>query len=53
VPLLAAVSVALVVTYTRLRRPHPVVVRIVIAAVALLPVALYLHDAAYRAFVRP
>jgi hypothetical protein len=53
VPLLAGISVALVVTYTRLRRPHPVVVRIVIAAVALLPVALYLHDAAYRAFVRP
>ena len=53
VPLLAAVAVALVVTYTRLRRPHPVVVRIVVAAVALLPVALYLHDAAYRAFVRP
>ena len=53
VPLLAAVAVALVVTYTRLRRPHPVVVRIVIAAVVLLPVALYLHDAAYRAFVRP
>ena len=53
VPLLAAVAVALVVTYTRLRRPHPIVVRIVIAAVALLPVALYLHDAAYRAFVRP
>jgi hypothetical protein len=24
-----------------------------VAAVALLPVALYLHDAAYRAFVRP
>lgn len=53
VPLLGAIAVALVVTYTRLRRPHPVVVRIVIAAVALLPVALYLHDAAYRAFVRP
>ncbi|MEP6693631.1 MAG: DUF4345 family protein [Chloroflexota bacterium] len=53
VPLLAAVAVALVVTYTRLRRPHPVVVRIVVAAVALLPIALYLHDAAYRAFVRP
>jgi len=51
--LLAGISVALVVTYTRLRRPHPVVVRIVIAAVALLPVALYLHDAAYRAFVKP
>ena len=53
VPLLAAIAIALVVTYTRLRRPHPVVVRIVVAAVALLPVALYLHDAAYRAFVRP
>lgn len=53
VPLLGAIAVALVVTYTRLRRPHPVVVRIVIAAVALLPVALFLHDAAYRAFVRP
>jgi len=53
VPLLGAIAVALVVTYTRLRRPHPVIVRIVIAAVALLPVALYLHDAAYRAFVRP
>lgn len=53
VPLLAVVAVALVVTYTRLRRPHPVVVRIVVAAVALLPVALFLHDAAYRAFVGP
>ena len=53
VPLLAAIAVALVVTYTRLRRPHPVVVRIVVAAVLLLPVALYLHDAASRAFVRP
>ena len=53
VPLLAAIAGALVVTYTRLRRPHPVVVRIVVAAVLLLPVALYLHDAASRAFVRP
>ena len=53
VPLLGAIAVALVVTYTRLRRPHPVVVRIVVAAVLLLPVALYLHDAASRAFVRP
>jgi hypothetical protein len=53
VPLLAAIAVALVVTYTRLRSPHPLIVRIVVAAVALLPVALYLHDAAYRAFVRP
>ncbi len=53
VPLLAAIAALLVVTYTRLRRPHPVVVRIVIAAVVLLPVALFAHDAAYRAFVRP
>lgn len=53
VPLLAAIGALLVVTYTRLRRPHPVVVRIVIAAVLLLPVALFAHDLAYRAFVRP
>ncbi len=53
VPLLGAIAVLLVLTYTRLRQPHPVVVRIVIAAVVLLPVALYAHDAAYRAFVRP
>lgn len=53
VPLLAAVSVTLVVTYTRLRRPHPVVVRIVAAAVLLLPLGLYLYDVAYRAFVPP
>lgn len=51
VPLLGAVSVTLVVTYTRLRRPHPVIVRIVAAAVLLLPFGLYLYDAAYRAFV--
>lgn len=51
VPILLAVSVALVVTYTRLRRPHPVVVRIVAAAVLLLPAGLSLYDAAYRAFV--
>jgi len=51
VPLLAAVAVALVVTYTRLRRPHPVVTRIVVAAVILLPAALYLYDIGYRAFV--
>lgn len=51
VPLLAAISVTLVVTYTRLRRPHPVVVRIVAAAVLLLPLGLYVYDAAYRAFV--
>ena len=53
VPLLGAIAVALIVTYTRLRRPHPVVVRIVAAAVLLLPVGLFLYDAAYRAFVRP
>ena len=52
VPLLSAIAALLVVTYTRLRRPHPVVVRIVVAAVVLLPVALYAHDAAYRAFVK-
>jgi hypothetical protein len=51
VPLLAGVSVSLVVTYTRLRRPHPVIVRIVTAAVLLLPLGLYVYDAAYRAFV--
>src|SRR5712692_3858046 len=48
VPLLAAIAVALVVTYTRLRQPHPVIVRIVVAAVALLPLALFAHDVAYR-----
>ncbi|MBI3637344.1 MAG: hypothetical protein HY216_14210 [Candidatus Rokubacteria bacterium] len=53
VPLLAAVAITLVVTYTRLRRPHPVIVRIVVVAVALLPIALFVYDAAYRAFVRP
>jgi hypothetical protein len=53
VPLLGAIAVLLVLTYTRLRRPHPVVVRIVVAAVVLLPIALYVHDAAYRAFVHP
>jgi 4-amino-4-deoxy-L-arabinose transferase-like glycosyltransferase len=51
VPLLLVVSVALVVTYTRLRRPHPIVVRIVTAAVLLLPFGLYLYDVAYKAFV--
>lgn len=51
VPLLAAVAVTLVVTYTRLRSPHPVVVRIVTAAVLLLPFGLYLYDLAYKAFV--
>src|SRR5258708_5441423 len=52
VPLLAAVALTLVVTYTRLRRPHPVIVRIVVVAVVLLPIALFLYDAAYKAFVR-
>lgn len=52
VPLLLAVATALVVTYTRLRRPHPVVVRVVIAAVALMPAALFLYDLAYRSYVR-
>ena len=53
VPLLGAIAVTLVMTYTRLRRPHPIVVRIVAAAVILLPVGLYLYDLAYRAFVTP
>ena len=47
----SAISVTLVVTYTRLRRPHPVVVRIVVAAVVLLPFAFFLQDLAYAAFV--
>src|SRR5204862_4749275 len=51
VPLLAAIAVTLVVTYTRLRRPHPIVVRIVAAAVVLLPFAFFLQDLAYAAFV--
>ena len=51
IPILSAISVTLVVTYTRLRRPHPVVVRIVVAAVVLLPFAFFLQDLAYAAFV--
>ena len=51
VPLLGLVAIALVVTYTRLRRPHPVIVRIVVVAVALFPVALYVYDLALRSFV--
>lgn len=39
-----AVAVTLVVTYTRLRRPHPIVVRVVVVAVALMPFVLYLYD---------
>lgn len=53
VPPLLALAITLVVTYTRLRRPHPVVVRIVIAAVVLLPAGLWLYDLAYRALVKP
>jgi hypothetical protein len=51
VPLLGLVAIALVVTYTRLRRPHPVIVRIVVVAVALFPVALYVYDHALRSSV--
>ena len=51
VPLLGLVAIALVATYTRLRRPHPVIVRIVVVAVVLFPVALYVYDLALRAFV--
>ena len=39
-----AVGITLVVTYSRLRRPHPIVVRVVIAATILLPVVLWLYD---------
>jgi hypothetical protein len=52
VPLLGAIAAVLVLTYTRLRRPHPVIVRVVVASVLLLPVALFAHDAASRAFLR-
>ena len=51
VPLLGLIAVALVLTYTRLRRPHPVIVRIVVVAVVLFPVALYVYDLALRSFV--
>jgi len=50
VPLLGLVAIALVVTYTRLRRPHPVIVRMVVVAVILFPVALYAYDFALRSF---
>lgn len=53
VPLLGLVAVGLVVTYLRLRRPHPVILRIVVGAVVLLPVLLFLHDKLYRALVQP
>lgn len=42
--ILLAVAVTLVVTYTRLRRPHPIVVRVVVVATALLPLGLWLYD---------
>lgn len=51
VPLLGLVAIALVLTYTRLRRPHPVIVRIVVVAVVLFPIALYVYDLALRSFV--
>ena len=51
VPLLGLIALALVVTYTRLRRPHPLIVRIVVVAVVLFPVALYGYDLALRSFV--
>jgi len=51
VPILAAIATTLEITYTRLRRPNPIVVRIVVAAVVLLPFAFYVHDLAYAAFV--
>ena len=51
VPILAAITATLVLTYTRLRRPNPIVVRIVVAAVVLLPFAFFLHDLAYATFV--
>lgn len=44
------IGVALVVTYTRLRRPHPIIVRVVVVATVLMPAALYLYELAVRAF---
>jgi hypothetical protein len=44
--LLFGIGIALVATYSRLRRPHPIVVRVVIAATILLPVVLWLYDLA-------
>jgi hypothetical protein len=41
-----AIGVVLVTTYSRLRRPHPIVVRVVIAATILMPVVLWLYDLA-------
>ena len=53
VPLLGLIALALVVTYTRLRRPHRLVVRIVVVAVLFFPLALFLYDLALRSFVAP
>ncbi len=39
-----AVAVTLVVTYTRLRRPHPIIVRVVVVATALLPLVLWAYE---------
>lgn len=47
-----AVGVALVVTYTRLRRPHPIVVRVVVVATVLMPALLYAYDWAVKAAAR-
>ena len=45
------VGIALVVTYTRLRRPHPIIVRVVVVATVLMPVVLYVYDWARRSVV--
>lgn len=42
--LLLAVGAGLVLTYARLRRPHPIIVRVVVVATALMPVVLYVYD---------
>src|SRR5256712_12302719 len=47
VPILAAITATLVLTYTRLRRPNPIVVRIVVAAVVILPFLVYLPHMRY------
>jgi hypothetical protein len=40
------IGIALVTTYSRLRRPHPIVVRVVLGATILLPLVLWLYDLA-------
>lgn len=45
-----AIAVTLVGTYSRLRRPHPIVVRVVIAATVFLPLVLWLYDSLALAF---